>query len=93
MKTFLVISRRVIFPPKRDATGRLGHSVEKTVTAALRVLFFAAALDQPDHFPRMSEESIRQSLLMPTQHIAEVYAQTVKLATNEGAKVTILRFA
>jgi hypothetical protein len=57
------------------------------VAAALRVLVNAEAFDQPDHFLGMSEESIRQSILRPTQNIREMYAQTVKLPTNEGAMV------
>jgi hypothetical protein len=72
---------------KRDATGHLGHSAEQKVAAALRVLVTAEAFDPPDHFLRMSEESIRQSILRPTQNITEMYAQTVKLPTNEGAMV------
>jgi hypothetical protein len=72
---FLAISSRFLFQ-KRDATGHLGHSAEQNVAAALRVLVFAEAFDQPDHSLRMTEESISQSILRPTQHITEVYAQT-----------------
>jgi hypothetical protein len=60
---------------------------------ALRILVYTEAFDQPDHFLRMSEESIRQSFLRLTQHIAEVYAQTVKLPNNEEAKEISQRFA
>jgi hypothetical protein len=88
MKSFLATSRRFIFP-----TGRLGHSAEQKVAAALRVLVFAEAHDQPDHFLRMSEESIRHSFLRPTQHITEIYATTLKLPTNEEGKVISQRFA
>jgi hypothetical protein len=41
----------------------------------------------------MSEESIRLSILRPTRHTTELYAQTVKLPTNEEAKVISQRFA
>jgi hypothetical protein len=47
---------------------------EQNVTAALRVLVITAALDQPGQFLRMSEESVRQSFLRPTQHIAVICA-------------------
>jgi hypothetical protein len=89
---FLAISCRFIFRPERDATGRLGYNAEEKVAAALRVLGYAEAPDQPDHFLRMCEESIRQSFLRSTQHITEVYARTVKLPTNEDAEVISQRF-
>jgi undecaprenyl pyrophosphate synthase len=63
------------------------------VAAALRVLGYAKALDQPDLFLRMGEENIRQFFLWSMQHITEVYARTVKLPTNEDAKVISQRFA
>jgi hypothetical protein len=88
VKAFWRLAADSFFRPKRDATGRLGRSAERIVAAGLRVLFYAEALDQPDHFRRMSEESIRQSILRPMQHITEVYAQTGKLPTNEEAKVS-----
>jgi hypothetical protein len=88
---FLAINRRFIFP-QSDATGRLGHSAEQKVAAALRVLVYAEAYDQLDRFLRMSEESIRQSILRPTRHNT-VYAQTVKLPTNEEATVVSRLFA
>jgi hypothetical protein len=60
------------FRPKRNTTGRLGHSTEQKVSAALPVLVYAAAFDQSDHFLRMSEESTRQSFLSLVQHIADI---------------------
>jgi hypothetical protein len=81
------------FRPKRDATGRLGHSTEQKVAAALRVLVYAESFDQSDHFQRMSEESVRQSFHRITKHITELYEQTVKLPKNEEAKVISQRFA
>jgi hypothetical protein len=63
------------------------------MAAALRVLVYAKAFDQPDRFLQMSEESIRQSSHRPTQHIPEMYVQTVKLSTNEEAKVISQRIA
>jgi hypothetical protein len=85
---FLTISRRFIFPSQRDATGHLGHSAEQKAVAALRVLVYAEALDQRDHLRQMSEESIRQCFLRPPEHITEVYAQTVKLPTNDAENVS-----
>jgi hypothetical protein len=68
-------------------TGRLGHSAEQKVAAALRISFMRRLLINRTIFCRMREESIRQSILRPTQNIAEVYAQTVKLPTNEEAMI------
>jgi hypothetical protein len=73
------------FRPKRDATGRLGHAEQKGA-AVLRVLVYAEAFDQPDHFLRLSEESIRQSFLKPTQQVTEAYAQTAKLQYRQMRK-------
>jgi hypothetical protein len=86
-------SRRFIFPSRKRRNRTLGYSTEQKVAAALRVLGYAEALDQPDHFLRRSEESIRQSFLRSTQHTTEVYARPVKLPTNEDAKVISQRFA
>jgi hypothetical protein len=91
MKAFYQLAVDSFFLPERDATGRLGYSTEQKEAAALRVLGYAEALDRPDHFLRMSKESIRQSFFRSTQHITEVYARTVKLPTNEDAKFSSQR--
>jgi hypothetical protein len=74
MKTFLVNSVRFIFPSQKRRDMTSWPQAEQNVTAALRVLVITAALDQPGQFLRMSEESVRQSFLRPTQHIAVICA-------------------
>jgi hypothetical protein len=61
-------------------------SAEQEVAAVLRILDYAETLDQPDHFLRMSEESMRQSVLRPTQLITEVCAQVVELQYRQMRK-------
>jgi hypothetical protein len=62
------------------------------VAAALRVLVYAEAFDQSDHFFRMSEESIRQAFFRLARRIAENFKHIVHLPTSEEAKIISRRF-
>jgi anion-transporting ArsA/GET3 family ATPase len=76
-----------------DATGRLGHSTEQKVAAALRVQLYAEAFDQSDHVLRMSEESIQQFFLRPTRHLTGKYfKEIVRLPTNDEVIAVSDRF-
>jgi hypothetical protein len=61
--------QQIHFSVPKDATERLGYCAEQKEVVALRVLGYAEALDQPDHFLRMSEESIRQSFFSGRRNI------------------------
>jgi hypothetical protein len=65
-------------------------TVEQKVAAALRDLLSAEAFDQQDPFLGISVESVRESFLRLTQHITEVYAQTVKTDKSGSKKEEVI---